>query len=330
MNQATSTHCIGITMGDPCGIGPEICLKLVAHLSQNTLYTKSGKKVNAIIYGDQKHLKETAQQLALAIDDSQICSTSNLGPFSLSKVSPAGGKAALKAIKQAAADCLNHKLSAMVTAPIHKEALSAAGEAWPGHTELLAHLVNPAAPPDVRMLLVSTDLCVVLDSVHLSLRDAINQLNIAHILQTLRIARQAAPILNVAEPRMALAALNPHASDNGLFGHEEANILKPAVDQARTEGLRVHGPIAADTVFMRALGENPQQKDYDLVVCLYHDQGLIPMKLRGIDEGVNITLGLPFIRTSVDHGTAFDIAGRNRASYQSLLNAIKRAADFLN
>lgn len=317
-------------MGDPAGIGPEICLKAWADLTKRPLRTRSGEPITLKLYGDLPHLTVLAKQLALTIDPASVVHCAGLGPYPRGVVSAAAGRAAAEAIRQAAQDCLDHQLAAMVTAPIHKEAFNQAGFNFPGHTEFLAHLCAQPHPPEVRMLLISDDLCVVLDSIHLPLRDAIDRLSTPHLLQTLRIAQTAGPLLQTATPRIALAALNPHASDGGLFGHEEAHILAPAVAQARAEGIEVFGPIPADTAFMKAFGAHPATRTYDLVVCLYHDQGLIPMKLRGIDDGVNITLGLPFLRTSVDHGTAFDIAHELRASPASLLAAIRRAAASLS
>ena len=313
-------------MGDPAGIGPEICLKAWAELTNGPVYTRSGQPITLRLYGDGPHLTELARQLGIAIDPASVVHCAGFGPYPRGVVSTAAGKAAAEAIRQAARDCLDHQLNAMVTAPIHKEAFKQAGFNFPGHTEFLAHLCAQPTPPEVRMLLISDDLCVVLDSIHLPLRDAIDRLNTPQLLQTLRVAQTAGPLLHTASPRIALAALNPHASDGGLFGEEEARILEPAVAQAKAEGIEVTGPLPADTAFMKALGAHPAARSFDLVVCLYHDQGLIPMKLRGIDEGVNITLGLPFLRTSVDHGTAFDIAHQFRASPASLLAAIRRAA----
>ncbi|MFM1880057.1 MAG: hypothetical protein RLZZ344_291 [Pseudomonadota bacterium] len=315
-------------MGDPAGIGPEICLKAWAELARAPLRTQTKEPVQIFLYGDRAYLAALSERLNLAAqpDSDAIVDCGSYGPYNLGVVSENAGRAAAQAITRATQDCLAHKRSAIVTAPIHKEAFNKAGFPFPGHTEFLAHLSGQPEPPDVRMLLLCDDLCVVLDSIHLPLRKAIDQLNTEHILQTLRIANTAGPHLGVDQPRIALAALNPHASDGGLFGTEEIAILQPAVLQARAEGISVVGPLPADTAFMRALGDQPSRRSFDLVVCLYHDQGLIPMKLRGIDEGVNITLGLPFLRTSVDHGTAFDIADQFIASPASLLSAIHRAA----
>lgn len=327
-----SRHSIGITMGDPAGIGPEICLKAVHALTQKPMVSRTGKPFSIILYGDAEHCLELAQRLRISVDAAQIRDTGAWGPYPLGSVSAQAARASAAAITTAAQDCLAGRLSAMVTAPIHKEAWHQAGIAYPGHTEMLAALSLPGERPwsAVRMMLLSEDLCVVLDSIHLPLKKALHDLDTDHLVQTIAIAQKAAPYLQVSPVRIALAALNPHASDNGLFGSEEATILAPAVAKARALGITVAGPFPADTAFMKALGRLPADRDYDLVVCLYHDQGLIPMKLRGIDDGVNITLGLPFVRTSVDHGTAFDIAGKNKASAASLLAAVQHAANALS
>jgi 4-hydroxythreonine-4-phosphate dehydrogenase len=324
-----SRHSIGITMGDPAGIGPEISLKALHALSLAPIRAKDGSQIAICLYGDARHCLALAQTLGLTIAEAQIKDTGSWAPYPPATVSENAGQASAAAVIAATLDCLAGRLSAVVTAPIHKEAWHRAGVSHPGHTEMLAALSGTGAqatPCDVRMMLLSSDLCVVLDSIHLPLRQALAALDTNHLVQTLSIAQHAAPYLGLRQARIVLAALNPHASDNGLFGTEEKTILEPAIMQARARGIPVYGPLPADTAFMKALGTTPEQRAYDLVVCLYHDQGLIPMKLRGIDEGVNITLGLPFVRTSVDHGTAFDIAGKNCASPDSLLAAIHRAA----
>ena len=330
-NTATTAtrHSIGITMGDPAGIGPEICLKAIQALTQKPLASRSGEPISVRLYGDARHCLDLAADLRITIDAAQIRDTGAWGPYPVGSVSAQAARASASAITTAVQDCLAGGLSALVTAPIHKEAWHQAGIPYPGHTEMLAALSLPGKHPwsEVRMMLLSDDLCVVLDSIHLPLKKALQDLDPNHLVQTISIAQKAAAYLQVSPVRIALAALNPHASDNGLFGSEEATILEPAVAKARALGITVSSPLPADTAFMKALGRRPADRAYDLVVCLYHDQGLIPMKLRGIDDGVNITLGLPFVRTSVDHGTAFDIAGKNMASAASLLAAIQRAAD---
>lgn len=255
----------------------------------------------------------------------EVCNTGGLGPYPLGRVHCESGEVAARAIEAAARDCLEGRLDAMVTAPIHKAALALAGRPYPGHTEFLAALSSPAQPPAVRMMLAHPSLRVVLNSIHLPLRQAIDELQVDTLVQTMEIAhRSLSPRLD-RPLRMALAALNPHASDGGLFGHEEEQILLPAVQRAQALGLPVSGPWPADSVFRRALGARWEDREFDLVVCLYHDQGLVPVKLLGFEEGVNCTLGLPFIRTSVDHGTAFDIAGQNRAQAESMLAAVQMA-----
>jgi 4-hydroxythreonine-4-phosphate dehydrogenase len=211
---------------------------------------------------------------------------------------------------------------AIVTAPIHKEALAAAGVDFPGHTEMLQALATPAggAVPPVRMMLANEELRVVLVTIHTSLRKAIEGVTFEAVLATLRIAHRAAAAWQSAAPRIAVAGLNPHAGEGGLFGDEEITTIGPAIAQARAEGLQVSGPYAPDTVFMRA-----RRGEFDLVVAMTHDHGLIPVKYLGVEQGVNVTLGLPFVRTSPDHGTAFDIAGKGLADASSLIAAAKMA-----
>ena len=235
----------------------------------------------------------------------------------------------------AAARCIEHAVrlvtegsaAAIVTAPIHKEALAAAGLPWPGHTEMLQSLAAApgAAPPPVRMMLANGELRVVLVTIHLSLRRAIDAVTRDAVLQTLRIAHHAAAAWGLARPRIAVAGLNPHAGEGGLFGDEELKIIGPAVRDAVAEGIDAHGPYAPDTVFMRARHAPGHAGEFDLVVAMTHDHGLIPVKYLGVEQGVNVTLGLPFVRTSPDHGTAFDIAGRGIADPASLVAAITMA-----
>jgi 4-hydroxythreonine-4-phosphate dehydrogenase len=210
---------------------------------------------------------------------------------------------------------------AIVTAPIHKEALAAAGVPFPGHTEMLQALATPpgGTPPAVRMMLANDELRVVLVTIHVALRRAIDAVTYDAVLETLRIAHAAASRWLPA-PRIAVAGLNPHAGEGGLFGDEEIRIIAPAVQAACAEGIVASGPYAPDTVFMRA-----RRGEFDLVVAMTHDHGLIPVKYLGVEQGVNVTLGLPFVRTSPDHGTAFDIAGQGRADPASLIAAVHAA-----
>ena len=228
-----------------------------------------------------------------------------------------------------APEALRGDIAGLVTAPLHKEALSAAGAPYaryPGHTELLQavaaeHLGKPVAELPVRMMLANDELRTVLVSIHLSLRDAIEKVTVGNILQTLRIAHTSVGAALQRQPRIAVAGLNPHAGEGGLFGREEIEAIAPAIAQARAEGIDAQGPFAPDTVFMRARGF----AEFDVVVAMYHDQGLIPVKYLGVEQGVNVTLGLPLVRTSPDHGTAFDLAGSGRADAASLLAAVRMA-----
>ncbi|MEK9803128.1 MAG: 4-hydroxythreonine-4-phosphate dehydrogenase PdxA, partial [Curvibacter sp.] len=216
----------------------------------------------------------------------------------------------------------------LVTSPLHKEALSAAGAPWdafPGHTELLqaeaaAYLGRPVQQIPVRMMLANEELRTVLVSIHVSLRQAIEAVTQDNVLQTLHITDAALRPLLGRVPRIAVAGLNPHAGEGGLFGREEIEVIIPALARARAEGLDVQGPHAPDTVFMRA-----RRGEFDVVVAMYHDQGLIPVKYLGVEKGVNVTLGLPLVRTSPDHGTAFDLAGTGQADASSLIEAVRMA-----
>jgi 4-hydroxythreonine-4-phosphate dehydrogenase len=209
-------------------------------------------------------------------------------------------------------------VSGLVTAPINKEGLRAAGVAHPGHTEILADLTGT---PKVAMMLANDELRVLLVSIHVPLAEAIEAVTIESELQAIRLAHSACRDFGVARPRVAVAGLNPHAGENGLFGRQDIDIIAPAIALARAEGLDVSGPWPGDTVFMRA-----RRGDFDVVVAQYHDQGLIPVKYLGVEDGVNITVGLPFVRTSVDHGTAYDIAGTGKADPASLAYALRCAA----
>ena len=230
----------------------------------------------------------------------------------------------------AARAALRGEIAALVTAPLHKEALAAAGVRFPGHTELLqaeaaAFTGRTVAEIPVRMMLASDELRTVLVSIHMSLRDAIEAVSFDNVLQTLRITDVALAAVLGRKPRIGVAGLNPHAGEGGLFGREEADVIIPAVRAAQAEGIDAHGPFAPDTVFMRARSGSGRTGEFDVVVAMYHDQGLIPVKYLGVDKGVNVTLGLPMVRTSPDHGTAFDIAGRGRADASSLLEAVRMA-----
>jgi 4-hydroxythreonine-4-phosphate dehydrogenase len=333
-----------ITMGDGAGIGPEI----IAGAFRDAPAELAG----CVVVGDVATLRRAAALLAAPLAwpvaqlDSladaasvpprcipvlQKCELPAPAPYGL--VSHLAGKAAADCILWAARAVLAGEAAAMVTAPIHKEALAAAGgwvAAFPGHTEMLqaeaaAFLGLPVSEVPVRMMLANDELKTVLVSIHMSLRKAIDAVTFDGVLQTLRITHQAVGASLGRTPRIAVAGLNPHAGEGGLFGSEERRIIAPAIAAARAEGLNASGPFAPDTVFMRARHAPGHAGEFDVVVAMYHDQGLIPVKYLGVEQGVNVTLGLPLVRTSPDHGTAFDIAGTGRADASSLRAAIRVA-----
>ena len=246
------------------------------------------------------------------------------------QVSALGGEMAALSVVVATQLHLEGLFKAVVTAPLHKESLSLAGWAYPGHTELLQahaawHLGVQVKDLPVRMMLASDALRVVLVSIHISLRQAIERVEFGGVLETVRIAHQALGSILGRKPKIALAGLNPHAGESGLMGQEEIQILEPVVQKAKKLGVDVTGPIAPDTVFMRARASAAQAGEFDAVIAMYHDQGLIPIKYMGLDSGVNVTLGLPLVRTSPDHGTAFDVAGTGQAREHSMVQAINFA-----
>ena len=256
-----------------------------------------------------------------------------LGPVAAGHISAAAGEFAGRCVVWAAQAALRGEVSAVVTAPIHKEALNAAGppyERFPGHTEMLQwqaalHAGQQPESVPVRMMLSNPELRVVLVSIHLSLARALQAVTFARVLQTIEITHSALKGMLGRAPRVAVAGLNPHAGEGGLFGSEEARVIRPAVERLAANGAgNFTGPWSPDTVFYRATAG-----EFDGVVCMYHDQGLIPLKLLAFHEGVNITLGLPFPRTSPDHGTAYELAGTGRADAGSMLSALNLAAEMV-
>ncbi len=316
-----------VTMGDAAGIGPEIIVRAF----------DDGQLSDCVVVGSVDVLRRAGSRLTARVDSPVDLADVPLGALPvieppglptglaqlpLGRIDGRNGAAAARCIEAAVALVLAGEAAGIVTAPIHKEALSAAGVRFPGHTEMLQALAAaPGAPlPPVRMMLANEELRVVLVTIHLSLRKAIEGVTFDAVLQTLRIAHAAAAAWGQSRPRIAVAGLNPHAGEGGLFGDEELTIIGPAVEAARAEGLDVSGPFAPDTVFMRA-----RRGEFDLVVAMTHDHGLIPVKYLGVEQGVNVTLGLPFVRTSPDHGTAFDIAGTGCADASSLVAAVRMA-----
>jgi 4-hydroxythreonine-4-phosphate dehydrogenase len=327
-----------VTMGDPAGIGPEIIAKAAA----------AGELPDAVVVGDVGVMRRAVNACGLTLPVARLEHPSDRAtcpPDSLAVCEPAGlaselaslpfgaidaraGAAAGRCIEQAVAWMRAGAGRAIVTAPIHKEALSAAGVPFPGHTEMLQSLAAAPgeAPPPVRMMLANDELRVVLVTIHMSLRRAIDALSVQGIVDTLAITHDAGQRFGMAAPRIAVAGLNPHAGEGGLFGDEEIEIIAPAIAQARAAGIAAHGPFAPDTVFMRARDAAGKPGEFDFVVAMTHDHGLIPVKYLGVEQGVNVTLGLPFVRTSPDHGTAFDIAGRGVADAASLVAAFFHGA----
>ncbi len=306
-----------VTSGDPAGIGPEIALKAAAQWMQGGAHQRPVR-----IAGDVNWLTDLARKLKIPTQNIKYLPVQwDTEKILVGKVGKAAGQAGFESIRAAVTLCMRQEAAALVTGPIHKESLALAGHPWPGHTEMLADLASPSSPPTVRMMLVNHELRVVLNSVHQSLSDMIDALETNALTQTILLADRACREQGVQAPRVAVAGLNPHAGESGLFGREDIDIIAPAIANAKSLGIDASGPWPGDTVFMRARNH----RDFDVVVAQYHDQGLIPIKYLGIDQGVNITLGLPFIRTSVDHGTAFDIAGKNSADPRSMLAAIALA-----
>lgn len=331
-----STRPLLLTMGDACGIGPEIAVAAWAQDRGSDLRLVGDAGVF------RRALDFMGLQLPVAVlegaddpvppDCLPVWQPSGLPQDLLAqplgRVSAQAGAAAARCIVAATQEQLAGRSRALVTAPIHKEALHAAGIDHPGHTELLQALCadpDDRLPP-VRMMLANEELRVVLVTIHVALRQAVDQITTGRVLQTIRIADASLRRAGIAAPRIAVAGLNPHAGEGGLFGSEEIEHIAPAIAQARSLGVDASGPFAPDTVFMRARHAPPRHPgEFDAVVAMTHDQGLIPVKYLGVEEGVNVTLGLPLVRTSPDHGTAFDIAGTGRADPSSMLAAIRMA-----
>ncbi|MFZ2649872.1 MAG: 4-hydroxythreonine-4-phosphate dehydrogenase PdxA [Burkholderiaceae bacterium] len=337
---------IVLTMGDACGIGPEIVAKLwrapeaqgcfvvadVAIMRRAVAITGGGLAVARISCAQDAWAVPPACVPVLQVD----AIPSDLIDAPVGQVDARAGKAAAACIEAAARMVCSGMAGAMVTAPIHKGALAAAGVSCRGHTEMLQALAaTGGVPPQVRMMLANDQLRTVLVTIHVSLREAIDGVTFDAVLETIRIAHRSAQGWGQAAPRIAVAGLNPHAGEGGLFGDEELRVIAPAVAAAQREGIDARGPFAPDTVFMRARhapasphappGTVAHRGEFDIVVAMTHDHGLIPVKYLGVEHGVNVTLGLPFVRTSPDHGTAFDIAGTGAADPSSLLAALRMA-----
>ena len=318
---------MGITMGDPSGIGPEVIIK--------SFENPDVRSKRIIVIGDYNIMKAMYNLLNIRsfnlhrisnVNESQfderLLNILDLRLIDMKKFKPGevrndSGNAAFMAIKKAVELVMNKEIDAIVTAPVNKEALHLAGHKYPGHTEILAGLTNTK---DYAMLLYDKRLRVIHVSTHISLLEAITGLKRERIEKVIELAHEVMRKLNVEVPEIAVAGINPHSGENGLFGSEEINEIIPAIRNMKKKGIRVEGPVPPDVVFLQAL-----KGKYDIVVAMYHDQGHIPLKLLGFTSGVNVTVGLPFVRTSVDHGTAFEIAWLGEADEKSMVEAIKLA-----
>ena len=338
------TKTIAITQGDSAGIGPEIIAK--AFRDEPALLQ------GCFVAGDVATVRRgaqavTAQAQSISIPVAAIARPEEAwqvpagcipvlqlpdmpAPAPWGQITASAGAAAAACVQWSARAALRQEIAALVTAPLHKEALHAGGVDYPGHTELLqaeaaAYAGVTIEEMPVRMMLANDELCTVLVSIHVSLRQALDAVTYDNILQTLRITHAALVRMLGRVPRIGVAGLNPHAGEGGLFGREEMEIIAPAVAAAQQEGMDARGPFAPDTIFMRARDVEGHAGEFDVVLAMYHDQGLIPVKYLGVEEGVNVTLGLPLVRTSPDHGTAFDIAGQGIADASSLVEAVRMA-----
>ena len=339
MNVFASKPILGISMGDPAGVGPEIIVIALGRPRVREL-------CRAIVIGDASVIRNVTKFVNSSLKVRSVAKVSDaefrpdtidvydlknvdMEKLPLGQVSPMAGHAAFEAVRVMIKLALAGDIDATVTAPIHKEALVAAGHHFPGHTEIFAHFTGTS---DFTMMLAAENLRVVHVSTHVSLRQACDAVTRPRVLKVIELASDACKRLGIANPRIGVAGLNPHASDGGLFGSEERDHIIPAIADARARGIDVEGPQPPDTFFAKAVAGA-----YDIVVAMYHDQGHIPTKIKGFHydaasrkwtdvRGINVSLGLPIIRTSVDHGTAFDQAGQGTASDASLIDAIEYAA----
>ncbi|GGE23401.1 4-hydroxythreonine-4-phosphate dehydrogenase [Primorskyibacter flagellatus] len=317
---------LAVTLGDPAGIGPEVALRAVTRPGTPRCVLigppAAAARARDLVAPDVKITVVDAPEAALKVANGvALISSSSSQAHPYGMVSAEAGRMAYDAILAAISLAKAGRVSGIVTAPIHKESFSAAGVRFPGHTEMLEEFSGVReAGGRVAMMLANEVLRTVLVTIHVSLRDAIAQADFAAQKRAIRLAHKGCQAFGIGAPRIAVAGLNPHAGEGGLFGREEVDIIAPAIAEMRAEGMNVSGPYPGDTVFMQA-----RQGKFDVVVAQYHDQGLIPIKYMGLDRGVNVTLGLPFVRTSPDHGTAFDIAGQGVANPASMVNAIRMA-----
>lgn len=312
-------------MGDPGGVGPEVVVKALDSPAIRNICMP-------IVIGDPLIMEETLDLLEIGLKARviespeeykhikgmiNIIGTDEKAELIKNKPTARSGKACAGYIRKAVKFALNGRVDGIVTAPISKEALKMAGIKWPGHTEMLACLTKTK---DYAMMLAGGPLLVILVTIHTALKNVPGLITKQKILKTIRLAKYACEMLNIKKPVIAVAGLNPHAGEAGMFGDEEINKIAPAIKEAVREGIPVSGPYPPDTIFHKAF-----KGEVDIVVCMYHDQGLIPLKMVAFDKGVNVTVGLPFVRTSPDHGTAYDIAWQGKADPASMIEAVKLA-----
>lgn len=305
---------IGITMGDPNGIGPEVIVK-----SLHNIASSADLEFKPVIYGNGAVISRACGLTGVNPEyEVRECGDFSLDDLVPGTVSSSAGEASVSCIENAARDAVEGKVSAIVTAPISKESIKKSGSAYPGHTEMLRDLTGADHPV---MMFDGGPFRVALVTIHVALSSVPSGITFDSVIKTIKICcRDLSEKFGIKHPKIAVCGLNPHAGESGAFGTEEIDIIAPAIEYARNEGADVSGPYPADTLFYRAL-----KGEWDLVIAMYHDQGLIPFKMLAFDKGVNVTLGLPVIRTSPDHGTAFDIAWQGIADPTSMTEAIRLA-----
>lgn len=307
---------IGLTLGDPAGIGPELCLSMLHDPAVLA-------RCRPVVFGDARLLQRVAKACGLPVPPAEKGSIvdiecSGMETVQPGKISAAGGRAAYRCVEAATREALAGRIAALVTAPLNKESLHLAGVPFPGHTEMLAALTGTSR---YCMMLASDKIVTSLVTTHTALSDVPGKLSTERILNVIRLTHAAMIRIRRGQPRLTVCALNPHAGEHGLFGAEEKSFIEPAIRLARQDGIQIEGPLPPDTAFLP-----DRLARTDAYVCMYHDQGLIPFKMLAFDVGVNVTLGLPIVRTSPDHGTAFDIAWTGRAHTSSMREAVLLAA----
>jgi 4-hydroxythreonine-4-phosphate dehydrogenase len=305
---------IAITIGDPSGIGPEIVLK-------SLLADEVMRSCRPLVIGSRSVLDTASEKMGIPFDPAayDVLNTGEIksGDFARGQATTESGRECVAYIRKAVELAMLRVVDAIVTAPISKEALKIAGFTWPGHTEMLAELTDAK---EYAMVLCGGPLKVILTTIHTALRNVPDMITKENVLRTIILAGKACSMMGIKEPKIAVAGLNPHGGEAGIFGEEEIRHIAPAIREAQTAGIAVSGPYPPDALFHKAY-----HGYFDIIVCMYHDQGLIPLKMIAFDKGVNITVGLPIIRTSPDHGTAYDIAWKGIADPSSMIEAIKLA-----